>query len=89
MKIVTLVLQVVFSLWGGVSLFLAWRGREGPELRRVHLLAGLSGSFGALAVWASERYVWIVATVLGIVGVGLGAAWLYALYRHSLHNTTM
>lgn len=89
MNIMTLVLRIVCSLWGGIYFLRAWRGREGPEQRRAHLLAGLSGIFGALALWGAERYGWIPAVVFGIAGVGCGVAWLTTLYRHSLHNTTM
>jgi hypothetical protein len=84
-----ILLIVALAMWGGLSLLLAWRGREGPEMRRTHLLAGLSGICGALALWTGPRYGWLPATVCGIAGIGCGAAWLYTLYRHSLHNTTM
>jgi hypothetical protein len=84
-----MVLLAVFGIWSVAHLWLAWRGREGPQMRLAQFLAGTGGASGIAAILLWEYYGGILSGVFAILGIGCLGAYLYALYTRSLHNTTM
>lgn len=77
------------TVWGIANLVGLARLRESPSLRKMRFLAALNGLLMALSLVVLGYGQRAASLALGLAGLACGGLWLFLLFKHSLHNTTM
>ncbi len=83
-RLIAPLLFAVLGAWGIRNLSRAIE-RSAPHVRYARLLNGFCGLSFAAALFA----VPVVRLILISTGIASAGAWLYMVYKLSLHNTTM